>query len=200
MQKLIKIYNRTKNEATGMKPKSMSWSDETEYIIKKLYESERRHKLKDYHLKKNYYVKYIIPRDSKKKHRYQVSPECYQIKGKDGHAYIIAAKDGSTLTLTRWRLIPVGPQLPHGMKLARSVGTGKGGIPKKILDYKPAQKKSKQPATYHVQWKSPTGTYVDTWEPISVIKRLRTSPEKLTVQEEAFWDRKKDARRNFTMK
>jgi hypothetical protein len=192
MEKLVSIYNKTKNKATGQKPKDMERSPnnqlEKEYIIKKLYESERRHKLKDYHLEQNFYVKYIIPRDKTEKHRYKVSPECYQIKGKDGHAYIIAAADGSTLTLTRWRLIPIGPELPHGMKLARSVNGGRGGLPKKILDYKEAGRDAvRNPAKYHVLWKSPTGTYIDTWEPIIVIKRLRHDPNKLTRHEEAYW-------------
>jgi hypothetical protein len=194
MQKLINIYNRTKNQATGQRPKDMERNEDLEkaHIIKKLYESERRHKLKDYHLQQDFYVKYIIPRDKMQKHRYKISPECYQIKGRDGHAYIIAAADGTTLTLTRWRLIPIGADLPKGMKLARSVNGGKGGLVKKILDYKEAGSDPvKEPASYHVLWKSPTGTHIDTWEPLIVIKRLRDDANKLTRHEEAYWRTKK---------
>jgi hypothetical protein len=79
------------------------------------------------------------------------------------------------------------------MKMARSLKGGRGGIPKKITDYKvvtegdPPRKVKK----YHVLWKSPSGTEIDTWEPITVIKRLRTSPAKLTHWEEAYWEGKK---------
>jgi hypothetical protein len=101
--------------------------------------------------------------------------------GKDGHTYIIGAADGSTLTLARWRLIPVGPELPHGMKMARSVNDAKTGMVKKILNYNEKDKK------YHVLWRSATKARVTTHEPVSVIRALRDSPEKLTTHEEEYW-------------
>jgi hypothetical protein len=113
-----------------MKPNDMAHNVDAEraYIIRKLYQSERRHKIKNYNLPLGTYVKYILLRDGKKKMRYQVSPECYTIGGKEGHAYIIQAEDGSALHLTRWRLIPIGPELKPGMKLARTVNGGKNVI------------------------------------------------------------------------
>jgi hypothetical protein len=178
-----------------MKPREMHESDEDEkkYIIKKLYESERRHKLKDYNLTKGTYVKYIVPRDGKKKHRYRVSPECYKIADKDGHAYIIMAKDGSTLTLSRWRLIPVGATLPAGMKLARSVNDAKGGIIDKILNYIPhwvrpnVRPRPRPQNVYFILWKSPDGERITTHEPIGLFKRERQRPDKLTREEKAYW-------------
>jgi hypothetical protein len=187
MNKLLEIYNNTVHRATGKKPIDMDGNDKDErgYIIKKLYQSERRHKIKDYNLAKGMYVKYILPRDGKKKHRYKVSPECYRIMGKDGHAYIIAARDGSTLILTRWRLIPVGDTLPHGMKLARTVNDGKNGIIKRITHY------NKDTDTYSVLWKNPKNERIITREPVANFKRDRKQPNILTRHEEAFWEHKR---------
>jgi hypothetical protein len=185
MKKLVEIYNDTVHKTTGKKPKDMDDEAEREYIIKKLYESERRHKLKDYNLAKKTYVKYILPRDGKKKHRYKVSPECYKIMGKDGHAYIIAARDGSTLILTRWRLIPLGRTLPKGMKLAQSVNDAKNGIIKKITNY------NKEDDTYSVLWKNPKKERIITREPVANFKRDRKQPTILTRHEEAFWEGKR---------
>jgi hypothetical protein len=185
MKKVLEIYNDTLHKATNVKPKDADGDEkwEREYIIKKLYESERRHKIKDYTLANNTYVKYILPRDGKKKNRYKVSPECYKIKAKDGHAYIIMAKDGSTLQVTRWRLIPIGPELREGMKMARSVNDAKHGIIKRILNYR--NKK------YEVLWKSPNKEQIITHEPLGNMKRMRSSPKTLTKHEEAYWKGKK---------
>jgi hypothetical protein len=184
MAKLLKIYNKTKHQTTGMKPKAMGFDEEREYIIKKLYQSERRHKIRDYNLAKNVYVKYILPRDGMKKMRYKVSPECYKIAGKDGHAYIIQAKDGSTLQLTRWRLIPIGGVLEKGMKLARTVNNAKNDIIKSIINY------HKRAKTYEVLWKNPNKERIITHEPLANLKRMRSAPNKLTRWEEAYWKSK----------
>jgi hypothetical protein len=184
MKKLLLIYNDSTHKATGMRPTEMHGSEEEEkrYIIKKLYETERRHKLKDYNLEKDTYVKYIIPRDNKKKHRYKVSPECYKISGKDGHAYIIMAKDGSTLTLTRWRLIPVGKTIPSGMKMGRSINNAKHGIIKAIVAHRGNR--------YRVEWQSPDNKRILTWEPIKNFKQERTHKGKLTKHEREYWEGK----------
>jgi hypothetical protein len=202
MNKLVKIYNDTTHKATGHKPSKMQSDSEDgvkgaelerAYIIKKIYESERRHKLTDYNLKQDTYVKYIVPRKDMEKHRYKVSPECYKIKGKDGHAYIIMAKDGSTLTITRWRLIPIGKTIPKGMKMARSVNSAKHGVIVKIEAYKKgwrATKKARRKNVYVVLWKSPDGERIVTHEPIELFKRERRRRDVLTKDEKAFWEGK----------
>jgi hypothetical protein len=182
MNKLLKIYNETLHKGTGEKPVDMKddREKETKYIIKRLYGQERRHKIKDYELEEGNFVRYIIPRDKMKKARYKVTPEAYQIKGRDGHSYIIMAKDGSTLTLSRWRLFPLGKKLPPGMKLGATLKKGRGGIPKSIKEVNKTKKK------YLVEWEAPDGVEVpDTWEPIGVIKALRQ--DGLHATEKAFW-------------
>jgi hypothetical protein len=174
--------------------------EEKKYIIKKLYESERRHKLKDYNLEKNTYVKYIVPKDGKKdsKHRYQVSPEYYKIIDKNGHAYVIAAKDGSTLTLSRWRLLPV--KTTEGLKYARSVNGGKKGIITEITDFVEGWKDPKTKRkrdVYVVKWKSPEDEEILTHEPIGMFKRERKRLNKLTKHEAAYWKGKTVPRKIF---
>jgi uncharacterized protein YdaU (DUF1376 family) len=187
MNKLLEIYNNTKHKTTGHKPSEMQADSEDpkkaelekKYIIKKLYESERRHKLSDYNLKIDDYVKYIVPRDGKKKHRYQITPEYYKIMKKDGHAYVLGARDGSTVTMTRWRLIPVKDT--HGLKMARSVNDAKHGIMDNIMSY------NKEDQTCFILWKSPNKERITTHEPLGLLKAQRERPNKLTKEEEEFW-------------
>jgi uncharacterized protein YdaU (DUF1376 family) len=203
MQKLLKIYNSTTHKATGMKPKEMQKDSEDpeqqnggqglerKYILKKLYESERRHKISDYTLPINSYVKYIVPRDGKKKskHRYRITREYYQIHKKDGHAYVLMAQDGSTATMTRWRLIPVRDRT--GLKWARSIGKGNTGVMDKITGYVGRWRKNKTDAHephYLVSWKNPTNAEIITHEPVAQFKRDRTAPHTLLPIEKKYWD------------
>jgi hypothetical protein len=80
---------------------------EESWIIKKLYETEQRKRLSDYELEKGDFVRYILPREAgglTQKRRYSLSPEKYLVHGHKGYAYVIMAKDGSSLTVPRWRL------------------------------------------------------------------------------------------------
>jgi hypothetical protein len=108
--KLIHIYNHTKHDTTHRIPTEadtdQAW--EESWIIKKLYQAEERKRLSDYELEKGDFVRYIIPRLSDKsvsvKRRYSLSPERYKIRARDGHAYVIAARDGTHMPVPRWRL------------------------------------------------------------------------------------------------
>ena len=96
MEKLVKIYNDTLHTAHGHTPKEMEDDIKLEkkFIIRKLYQLNRRRKITDFDLKPDTYVRYILPKDPKKKHRYKVSPEAYKISHKEGNAYVIMARDG----------------------------------------------------------------------------------------------------------
>jgi hypothetical protein len=185
MAKLLDIYNSTTHKRTGAKPSEMNEDreEETKYIIKKLYAQERRTKIKDYELVDGYYVRYIVPRDPLKKARYKISPEAYQIKGRDGHSYILMAKDGATQTMSRWRLIPVGKTLPKGMKLGATLNDAKRGRPLKIK----AHARNK----YLVRWEAPDGVkQKDTWSSAANIKAIRKRPDELHPIERKFWDKR----------
>ena len=63
-----------------------------------------------------------------KKHRYKVSPEAYKISHKEGNAYVLQAQDGTTKTVARWRLFPVGKTLPPKLKFAKTFGNNMGVV------------------------------------------------------------------------
>ena len=158
MEKLLNIYNTTKHSTTGHTPKEMEDDKnlEKKYIIKKLYEVERRQKIKDFELEPDTFVRYILPKDPKKKRRYKVSPEAYKISHKEGNAYVIMAADGTTKTVSRWRLFPLGKRLPAKMKFARTFGNNMGTV-HKIISH------NKRAGTYNVEFIMPDGTtYNDT--------------------------------------
>ena len=158
MEKLINIYNTTIHPATGVTPQEMEDDPmlEEKFIIKKLYQKERRRKITDFELQPGMYVRYILPKDPNKKHRYKVSPEAYQISHKDGNAYSIMAADGTTKTVARWRLFPLGNTLPDKMKFANTFHSNVGTV-SRILDYDATRKQ------YRVEFSMPDGsTYQDT--------------------------------------
>ena len=158
MEKLVKIYNDTLHTAHGHTPKEMEDDIKLEkkFIIRKLYQLNRRRKITDFDLKPDTYVRYILPKDPKKKHRYKVSPEAYKISHKEGNAYVIMARDGTTKTLARWRIFPIGTNLPENIKFANTLGNNAGTV-SKINSY------DKKNHKYNVEFTMPDGsTYVDT--------------------------------------
>ncbi len=158
MEKLLKIYNSTRHTSHGHTPEEMEndLDMERKFIIRKLYERERRRKITDFELAPDTYVRYILPKDPLKKHRYKVSPEAYKISHRDGNAYVIMAADGTVRTVARWRLFPIGKTLPAKMKFANTFGSNNGTI-NKITGYDERTRK------YTVEFLMPDGsTFVDT--------------------------------------
>jgi hypothetical protein len=109
MEKLISIHNRALHTETGLTPQAMEASpnEQKAYIIKKVYEENRREKITDYDLKVGDWVRFMIPKSMMKKRRYQVTPDVVQIDGRNGRAYVLRAADDSRRTMDRWRLFPV---------------------------------------------------------------------------------------------
>ena len=155
MKKLIKIYNDTIHTSHGHTPQEME-NDiklEKKFIIQKLYQLERRRKITDFELAPDTFVRYILPKDPKKKHRYKVSPEAYKISHRDGNAYTIMAADGTTRTVARWRLFPLGKRLPPKMKFANTFGNNNGTV-SVLHDYNP------RTGRYDVEFVMPDGSTV----------------------------------------
>ena len=180
MEKLINIYNTTIHPGTGVTPQQMEEDPllEEKFIIKKLYQKERRRKITDFELEPGTFVRYILPKDPNKKHRYKVSPEAYQISHKDGNAYSIMAADGTTKIVARWRLFPLGKNLPAKMKFANTFHNNMGTV-SRIIDYDESQKK------YTVEFSMPDGsTYQDR---ISERNMRGATPQLMTDLEKRFF-------------
>ena len=183
MNKLLKIYNETKHDSHGYTPKQMEDDIKLEkkFIIRKLYQLERRRKITDFELHPGMFVRYILPKDPKKKRRYKVSPEAYKISHKEGNAYVIMAKDGTTKTISRWRMFPLGYNLPEKMKFADTFGNNNGTV-SKINSYNEKTHK------YNVEFTMPDGTtYNDTIHE----RNLRgTTPQTKSLLERQFFSKK----------
>ena len=153
---------------------------EIRFIIKKIYERERRRKITDFELKEGVFVRYIIPNDKNAKKRYKVSKEAYKISHKEGNAYVLIAQDGTTRTLSRWRLFPIGSTLPKKMKWGNTFNRNMGTVDE-ILSYDANKNK------YTVIFSMPDGsTYIDKI-PASYLRGAH--PQKPSKIEEEFFNK-----------
>ena len=155
MNKLLASYNNTVHSATNRTPKEMQDNPrlEDEYIEECLINSTRQLAIKDFKLKENELVRYILPRAPFEKKRYTVSRETYRIESCNGNMYTIIAQDGTTMTLPRWRLIRVAPD--ENKRMGNTLGTNRGVI-EKVLG-------RAGPNKVRVQFKMPDGSkYEDT--------------------------------------
>ena len=182
MNKLLEIYNKTVHSSTGFSPNTMEENPrlETRFIIKKIYERERRRKITDFELKEGVYVRYIIPNDKNAKKRYKVSREAYKISHKDGNAYVLIAQDGTTKTLSRWRLFPIGSTLPKKHKWGQTFNRNMGVVDE-ILSYDANKQK------YTVKFSMPDGsTFIDKI-PASYLRGAH--PQKPSQIEDEFFEK-----------
>jgi hypothetical protein len=196
MAHLLKIYNTTKNEATNMTPTEMADDPEaeTKFIIRKLYQIERRRKITDFNLPIGAWVRYIIPRDPRKKARYKVSVERYQISGKAGNAYEMMAEDGSTLQVARWRLLPVDDENKDKWKIGTTLHKGGKGIVKEIVGVRYGKAHKKE---YHVIWRVPEGaTPKMTWTTPAMLRWDQDDKTIETPAEKKFNDKHTRKRRH----
>ena len=181
MEKLLDIYNNTKHWGTGHTPQEMEddITLEKKYIIKKIYQKERRRKMTDFELEPDTFVRYILPKDPKKKQRYKVSPEAYKISHKDGNAYVLIAADGTTKTVSRWRIFPLGKELPPKMKFANTFGNNNGTV-NKINSY------DERTGKYNVDFIMPDGTIYKDNIPARFLRG--TTPQIMSDLEQAFFN------------
>lgn len=181
LKKFIGLYNNNRHSSTHHTPKEMDenrkW--EEDWIVKKLYERERRRKIVNFELYDGDMVRIINPSYGKLgKKRYTVTPEKYSVKKHKGHQYFIMAEDGSTKVIPRWRLLHIAENSKH--KLAKTIGKSDTGLAKEILAYK--NKK------YTVDWHVPNGAKQQITK--TSIVDLRTDSGKMTKEERKFWEGK----------
>ena len=130
MKKLLYAYNNTVHSATKHTPQEMMDNPrlEEEYIENCLKHNTQQQAIKDFKLKENDLVRYILPNNQFVKKRYTVSRETYKIESIKGNMYTIIANDGTTMTLPRWRLIKVDTN--ENKRMGNTLGTNKGVIDK----------------------------------------------------------------------
>jgi hypothetical protein len=171
MAKLIEIYNNSLHSGIGMTPSEMAHDAEAEkqYRIDKLYEVERRHKIIDYELPANTWVRFMVPRDPMHKRRFQVSQEFVWVAKKQGNSYVCMARDGTIKRISRWRLFAYSSELPEGGDVLESWHNNYGVIGKVVggprLDTAGA-------VIYKVNWQTPPGFPVqkDRWDTETLIR------------------------------
>jgi hypothetical protein len=206
MNHLVKIYNKTLHETIKMTPTEMQndREAETKYIIKKLYQVERRKKIGDFELPVGTWVRYIVPRDPQKKNRYKISHERYQIKGKAGNAYILMDGNGHTVNMSRWRLLPYLGKLPpdeHALKVGKNLladkQRGKKTRPLEergdgMYDHieKVEKLKNGKPVRYLMVWKSVDGEApARTWVTVATPRAGQTDMNAQCKLEKEFYAR-----------
>jgi len=146
MAKLLNVYNKTYHGSIKCSPLQMFKDPklEEEYILKMYDKYDRQQKIKDFELKDGSYVRFIVPRDTKKK-RYQLTKECYKIDGKTGLLYNLVAKDGTEITKPRFQLFLCARDgsKPANIKWADTIPGQWNGVVKEILSYNPKTNKYK---------------------------------------------------------
>ena len=181
MVKLLEIYNQTIHSATGMTPLEMELDNHAEikYIIRKIYEKERRRKIQDFELTEGTYVRYILPNDKNKKRRYKVSKEAYKISHKDGNAYALAAEDGTIKLVSRWRLFPIGKTLPPKHVWGHTFYNNRQAVVTQILKHDAKHKK------YKVVCQRPDGSTYHQWIPYRNLRFM--NPQALSPLEHLYF-------------
>jgi hypothetical protein len=193
MAQLVELYNNHLHSSIGMAPIDMQGSRESEeqYIVKKLYETHRRQRIEDYDLPMGTWAQFIVPHEPNEKHRYQVTPEVYQVRAKAGNHYVIMAKDGATRTIPRWRLLPVpDEEVRSHLRVASTIGDGNTGMVKKIVAHYPRRaRRAKDVETYDVEWVTPDGEpTIETRETVAYLRSFQ--PQKgLTDEEREYWSK-----------
>jgi hypothetical protein len=109
MAKLVGIYNQSLHSGIGMTPEEMNRDPESEkeYIVGKVYETERIKRIKDFELAPGTWVRFMVPRNPMQKRRHQWSQEVARVSMKEKGSYVCAAADGSIKKIPRWQLKPV---------------------------------------------------------------------------------------------
>ena len=154
IEDIVKIYNKTPNDATGTTPKIMHFDEdiEQEYIFKMMDERDKRKKLllKD-PIVKGDNVRYILDKQMFKKaqHKNKLSKNYYKIEDViSPFSYVIIAKDGSIKKLPRYRLYKVNSK--RGLTFGETIEDESGfTVYDKIFRYFP--NKNPRKSEYEVQ-------------------------------------------------
>ena len=146
LNKIVKIYNKTYNNAIKMTPQEMNEdiNKELNYIYEQfLIRDSKQKMLLNSPINKHDKVKYILDEDkknnrfNKNQYKYQISRNYYRVENINSpFSYDIIAKDGTVKTVPRYRLIKVNKD--ENIKFADSIeNESKFIVQDKIIDYEP---------------------------------------------------------------
>jgi len=144
MTKLLNVYNKSYHTSIKCSPVQMFKDSklEKEYIMKMYDKYDRQQKIKNFDLKDGWFVRFIVPKNTKKK-RYQLTKECYQINGKTGLMYNLVAQDGTEIIKPRFQLFLCAKDgsKPDNIKWADTIKGKWNGVIKEIKSYNPKTNK-----------------------------------------------------------
>lgn len=131
MKNFIDVYNNTFHNSIKCSPSEM-YNDadlENEYIKKCLRQRAIQDQIKDFNLPEGSYVRYKMnAHDVKGKRRTQFSKEKYIITKRLGCRYVLQAKDGKTLTKSRYELIKADDNDIIGSTFKQNTRVNSGAI------------------------------------------------------------------------
>ena len=147
MEKLLEIYNSTYHSRINCSPKEMLNNPdlEKEYIFDQLDKKDKQEKIKDFHLQKGAFVRYIIPRANGRRKRFQISRECYKIEEIKGNMYTLIARDGTVKNLPRFKIMLCSKDgtKPSNCKWADTIPGAWNGVVKEIKSFNERTRKYK---------------------------------------------------------
>ena len=141
MNRLMNEYNNKYNSGIRCTPKQM-FDDrykEIEFITRMQQHKNKQHGIKDFKLPIGTYVRFRLDKQPLTKHRYNYTYESYKISGYEGSNYILTARDGTTITKPRFKLIKADVRI---YPWSKSLGNNKGVV-ERIISYNPRSNKYK---------------------------------------------------------
>jgi hypothetical protein len=143
LNKLITIYNKSLHTAIDMTPKEMynSKEKEVEYIYYMLAKQQEIKSQEGYDIPIGTKVRVMLPKRTLNKTRFKVSPTYYTVSDKEGISYIVMAKDGSTKTVSRFQMFPLGKNT--SLEHTPTTGETSRGEVTEIIKYYPKTDKYK---------------------------------------------------------
>ena len=141
MRRLIDEYNNKYNSSIRCKPIDMhnDINKEIKFITRMQRIKNNRHHIKDFKLPVGSYVRFRLDKQPLTKHRYNYTHESYKISGYEGSNYILTARDGTTVTKPRFKLIKADVRT---FPWSKSLGNNKGVV-ERIVSYNPRTNKYK---------------------------------------------------------
>ena len=133
MNRLKTEYNDKYNSSIKCTPSEMmsDVNKEIAFITRIQDLKDAQHHIKDFNLPVDSYVRFRLDKQPLTKHRYNYTFESYKIAGREGSNYILLARDGTTITKPRFKLIKADVNV---FPWAKSLDNNRGVV-ERIVSY-----------------------------------------------------------------